>query len=231
MRLVLGVAENMKNKTYPTSVFNQKLLNYLSTLESEFDQIPRERKNKLEELSTYISGKSRIGEPVNITVICTHNSRRSHMGQLWLKVASIFYGIKNVRTFSGGTEATAFYESAVNAMKRVGFDIELMEKSANPIYECLLGKGIPKIKMFSKKYDHFENPSQGFAAIMVCTEADEACPFIPGADVRFSIPYFDPKAFDGTPKEMHAYDERCRQIAREMFYSVKMAGINVELDS
>jgi len=35
---------------------------------------------------------------------------------------------------------------------------------------------------------------------------------------RFALPYDDPKQSDGTPTEVKTYDERCRQIAREMLY-------------
>jgi arsenate reductase len=53
---------------------------------------------------------------------------------------------------------------------------------------------------------------------MTCTHADENCPFIPGA-TRISLPYEDPKAFDGTPEEEAIYAERCRQIARELLFA------------
>jgi hypothetical protein len=53
---------------------------------------------------------------------------------------------------------------------------------------------------------------------MVCAEANESCPIVPGADFRLGLPYQDPKAFDNTPQQNEKYDERCRQIAREMFY-------------
>ncbi len=215
----------MKNTSPPAARLNPELLNYISTLESEFGQIPAERKSKLEELGSYIAGKSAKGSPVNITVICTHNSRRSHIGQLWLKAGAEYYGIEDFHAFSGGTEATAFYKTAMNALKTAGFGFTEIKKGGNPVYECSLGKELPKIKMFSKKYDHVENPPRHFAALMVCTSADEACPFVAGADARFSIPYLDPKAFDGTPQEENAYAERCRQIAREMFYAVKVGGL------
>ena len=62
---------------------------------------------------------------------------------------------------------------------------------------------------------------------MVCSDADEACPFVPGAELRLSMPYDDPKAFDGTPMEEAKYDERSRQIAREMFFAFKYAADNL----
>jgi hypothetical protein len=44
-----------------------------------------------------------------------------------------------------------------------------------------------------------------------------------GAEARIAIPYDDPKAADGTEGEARAYDERCRQIAREMLWVFRAA--------
>jgi arsenate reductase (thioredoxin) len=208
-------------KTMEKPGFYEELANYCQGLESEFDRIPEERKAQLQEISVYIREKKEAGTPVRLTVICTHNSRRSHMGQLWLKTAAVFYRVDQVVTFSGGTEATAFNPRAVAAMQRAGFDLKKMDDTQNPRYEASLGPELEKMVLFSKKYGHEANPSSNFAAIMVCSEADAACPFVPGADGRFAIPYEDPKNFDGTPTETQAYDERCRQIAREMFFVMK----------
>ena len=76
--------------------------------------------------------------------------------------------------------------------------------------------------MFSKKYDHQVNPHEDFTALLVCANADEACPVVPGADARFAIPYKDPKVADNTPEENAMYAARCRQIAREMLYITKV---------
>jgi arsenate reductase len=41
---------------------------------------------------------------------------------------------------------------------------------------------------------------------------------VDGAIARFAIHYTDPRLCDDTPTETKAYNERCREIAREMFY-------------
>lgn len=198
--------------------FYKKLQNYCETLSDEFDQIDAERKAALEEIGDYIFEKNKAGESVKMTVICTHNSRRSHMGQLWLEAAAAWYGVENVQGFSGGTEATAFNPRAVAAMKRAGFSIAKTYDNANPRYQAKLSRALEPIIMFSKRYDDAFNPNKNFAAVMVCSEADASCPIVPGAEERFAIPYEDPKHYDNTPSEQDKYDERCRQIAREFFY-------------
>ncbi len=203
--------------------FFAPLQEYCSTLEKEFDQIAPERKAALEEIADYIAEKYRSSYPVNIVVICTHNSRRSHMGQLWLEAAAAWYGLYRVYGSSGGTEATAFNPRAVTAMQRAGFEIEMIEPQKNPYYRVLMGTSDMPRTIFSKRYDDPVNPKEGFAAVMVCADADEACPIVPGAEDRFAIPYDDPKHFDNTPQEQEKYDECCRQIAREFFYMMRAA--------
>ena len=169
-------------------------------------------------LSDYIREQQVAAQPIQINVICTHNSRRSHIGQIWLQVAAHCYGIENFQSFSGGTEATAFNANAVAAMCRTGLKVEAVVPSENPVYSVQFSETQPSFEAFSKVYDVKPNPHSNFAAVMVCTSADEACPSILGANARFSLPFDDPKAFDGTALEAAKYDERARQIAREFFF-------------
>jgi len=189
-------------------------------LEKEFSLIPIERKKLLFRLSEYFTHKFQQQETPQLIVICTHNSRRSHLGQIWLSVGANFYGLPKVATFSGGTEATAFNSRAVHALKKLGFDITSKKQKSptNPIYEVNWLNEDLAYEAFSKKYDGAPNPSINFGAIMVCTSADVGCPIIAGADFRLALPFEDPKAFDDTPLESEKYTERARQIGREMLY-------------
>jgi arsenate reductase (thioredoxin) len=160
--------------------------------------------------------------------ICTHNSRRSHMAQLWLNTAAGFYGIDGIRPYSGGTETTAFNKNAVAALQRSGFSFTEMEHEGQKVYIATTRGGSIERLMFSKKFDDKVNPKKNFFAVMVCSEADESCPIVPGADNRISLPYDDPRYFDGTPSVDVKYDETSRLIAREMFYV--MAGVKKQLN-
>lgn len=191
---------------------------YCNELTSEFIAIPKERKALLEKIAAYINEKRKQNKTVNLVYICTHNSRRSHFGQVWAKVASNYYGIQDVNTFSGGTEATAFNINAINALKRVGFDIKPIHIEKNSLYHVSYDDQQKPIECFSKVYDDPKNPQKEFAAIMTCSDAEENCPFIPGVELRIGTTYDDPKAFDNTPLQDQMYDERCRQIARETLY-------------
>lgn len=191
---------------------------YVDGLTKEFKSIPENRKEILEKITQYIAKKRVIGSPINLVYICTHNSRRSHFGQVWAHVAASYYGIKNVNTYSGGTEATAFNINAINSLKRVGFTIKPINIEKNTTYHVFHDDNETPSVCFSKTYDDAKNPQKEFAAIMTCSDAEENCPFIPGVELRIGTTYDDPKAFDNTPQQDAKYDERCKQIALETLY-------------
>ena len=191
---------------------------YCNELTTEFELISPERQQLLRKIADYIRRKKAEGSTVNLVYICTHNSRRSHFGQIWAHVAADYYGIDKVYTYSGGTEATAFNTNAINALKRIGFAIHIMKEGTNPVYHIIHDESSSPSVCFSKVYDDVANPQSSFAAIMTCSDAEENCPFIPGVELRIGTTYDDPKAFDNTPLQDSKYDERCRQIARETFY-------------
>ncbi|TXF88026.1 protein-tyrosine-phosphatase [Neolewinella aurantiaca] len=193
---------------------------YIKELTDEETLIPQERKELLLKLSGYIQKKK--GGPVQLNFICTHNSRRSHLAQIWASVAAAWFGLEQVTTFSGGTEATAFNPRAVAALQRAGFDI-VNPGGENPHYRVKFGEAAEPLECWSKTFDDPANPEGDFAAIMTCSDADENCPFIPGVDLRLPLTYEDPKVADDTPQEAERYDERVRQIGREIFFALSNA--------
>ncbi|MEM6724426.1 MAG: protein-tyrosine-phosphatase [Bacteroidota bacterium] len=196
-------------------------------LVSQFDQIPDTRKAGLDQIANYLHQHlvDTDQQLASIIVICTHNSRRSHMGQLWLQIAAAYYGIKGLQTYSGGTEATAFHPNAVKAMQTLGVQIEVEQFGANPVYACSWGPTSPAYLAFSKKFDVPSNPTNGFLALMVCTDADAACPFVSGAVARISLPFDDPKVADGTPHQSAKYLERAEQIGRQCLYVLSKVNV------
>jgi arsenate reductase (thioredoxin) len=184
-----------------TSWITNQLEKFIGERIGEFDQIPEQRKQVLDKVAGYVQSKTKSDSPVNLIFICTHNSRRSHLSQIWAQTAAFYYGVPNVQTFSGGTEATAFNPNAVKAMRESGFQISVAKEGDNPLYEVRFSDEAPAMTVYSKVYDEGENPSSDFAAIMTCSHADDNCPFIPGASLRIPVTYEDPKNFDGTPQQ------------------------------
>jgi protein-tyrosine-phosphatase len=199
-----------------------ELQSLIATLESEFSLITAKRQTELIAFAQDMRASfSQFGR-IDITVICTHNSRRSHLGQLWLKAAALFYGIKGVHTYSGGTEATAFNHRMVLAVKRCGFRVNQLDTNENPKFYIPLSDDDYSLDIhYSKRYDESYNPQKQYIALMVCSQADEACPVVTGAFKRVSLPYEDPKDSDDSPLEAQVYEQKVHEIGREMLFAMQ----------
>ncbi|MGI9158114.1 MAG: protein-tyrosine-phosphatase [Saprospiraceae bacterium] len=180
--------------------------------------VPAARKALLQPLADYIWMQVASGGVARLTFICTHNSRRSHLAQLWAAAAAKYCVVGPVACFSGGTEVTACNPRTLAALTRAGVQAQAITAGDNPVYLLSYADGVNPLVAFSKLYDQAPNPKTAFAAVMTCSDAEENCPFIPGAEQRFPIAYEDPKAFDDTPGETAGYDACCRQIATEMLW-------------
>jgi len=184
---------------------------------SQFSLIPPHRVEKLNALAALAKRELEEKGTLRMNFICTHNSRRSHIAQLWAWVAAEHLGVLPFESFSGGVEVTAFNPRAVKAMRRAGFIIG-EATGDNPHYPVLLDEHAKPRTCYSKTFDDPANPAKDFIAVMVCTDAEQNCPFVAGASHRFSLSFEDPKESDGTPQETEAYDSRVAEIGREMAF-------------
>jgi len=184
----------------------------------DFASLSKDRKEILQPLIDFVQQKSDHHQEIRLNLICTHNSRRSHLAQVWAQTAAYYYGIQNVFCYSGGTEATALYPKVAETLVQSGFKIMKLSENNNPVYAIKFAGNQAPIIGFSKTYDDVFNPENEFAAIMTCSQADGGCPFIAGAEKRIAVTYDDPKAFDNTDQQSEKYNERSVQIATEMFY-------------
>ncbi|MDO6438757.1 protein-tyrosine-phosphatase [Cyclobacterium sp. 1_MG-2023] len=194
----------------------QPLTNTISTL--NLVDIPETRKKALQPLIDFIQAKADTQQEIRLNFICTHNSRRSHLSQVWAQLMAHNFGISNVVCYSGGTEATALFPMVAETLENSGFHIQSLSKGENPVYAIKYAENQHPIVGFSKRFDDAFNPKSNFAAIMTCSQADEGCPFIPGAEKRIPITFEDPKAFDNSPVQAEKYEERSLQIATELGY-------------
>lgn len=182
------------------------------------EKIPIKRKQTLQPLIDFIQLKISSNQEIRINFICTHNSRRSHLAQVWAQTMAHYFNIKNVCCYSGGTETTALFPMIAKTLQNVGFEINIISEGNNPIYNIKYADNKHPIIGFSKTYDDGFNPKSNFAAIITCNSANEACPIVQGAEKRISITYDDPKIFDNTPQQAEKYTERSLQIATELLY-------------
>jgi arsenate reductase len=193
--------------------------NLITTIENISKTIiAEERKVVLQPLIDFIQTKIDTQKSIRLNFICTHNSRRSHLSQIWAQTMAFQFGIKNVFCYSGGTEATAMFPKVGETLTNQGFQIQQLSSDNNPVYAVKYDEEEAAIVCFSKTFDDTFNPTSEFAAIMTCSSADAGCPFIAGAEKRLPIRYEDPKAFDDTDLMDVKYAERSLEIASEMHH-------------
>jgi arsenate reductase len=207
-----------------THALHPELQSYVTSRLNEVSLIPDERKAELRQLSGYVKLCRQQQRPARLTFVCTHNSRRSHLTQIWAQIGASVFGLDHVQTFSGGTEVTACNPRTVAALQRAGLVITTPDASvSNPQYSVSWSNDCSPLICFSKVFNQSPNPASDYCAIMTCSHADQHCPIAIGCDLRLVIRYEDPKVSDDTPMEAATYDDRCRQIAREMLFAMSEA--------
>lgn len=175
------------------------------------------RKNLLLKISQGILEEYNKKGIVNLNFICTHNSRRSQLAQVWGFFAAEYFNL-NIYSYSGGTEVTAFFRNTVKTLQKVGFTFNLQNFShQNPKYVISFEGSSKSMLGFSKRFDHQENRNP-FVAITTCSNADTNCPLIPEAILRFHLPFVDPKSSDGLDNQDETYLKTNQQIAAEIYY-------------
>ncbi len=207
-----------ERSTFATYKMIEPLHKFIQQVQEETPFILEDRKAALDTLSDLIHQQIKVKGSAELLFVCTHNSRRSQFAQVWAQFFAQANGIAELTCYSGGTETTAVYPSTIAAITRAGLESEIVKEGENPRYRLNLGEGMKGVELYSKIYDDVSNPQAGFTAIMTCSEADDACPAIPGALVRVPLTYEDPKHSDGSPEEDETYDETCLIIASEMYY-------------
>lgn len=198
-----------------------ELCRHAALLTTSFDMIESEHLQSINQLSDWIAKNWTPDSTLHVLITCTGNSRRSILGASMGNLAAAYYGFDNIRFHSGGTIPSAFNKRTIATLKEIGFQIEPTgdeaergdSKTPNLIYLVKWGKGLEAVE-FSKRYNVKTNPQSDFSAIMVCSEADQECPTVPGASLRISMTFIDPKLYDEGAFEKSKYAERRDDIGR-----------------
>ncbi|MBX2942707.1 MAG: protein-tyrosine-phosphatase [Cyclobacteriaceae bacterium] len=195
----------------------QKLLEFIKD-DIDINNVSDKRKSILQPLIDFVQLKIDNKQDININFICTHNSRRSHLSQVWAQVAATYFELPNMQCYSGGTEQTALFPKVAETLANQGLNVFKITEGNNPVYGIKFSENDMPVIGFSKKFDDQFNPTASFAAVMTCSQADGGCPFIAGAEKRIPITYEDPKISDNSADQTMVYEQRSAEIATEMFY-------------
>jgi arsenate reductase (thioredoxin) len=116
-----------------------------------------------------------MNEKTRVLFLCTHNSARSQMAEGLLRDLAG----DRFEVFSAGTEATHVRPLAIRTMEEIGVDISRQE---------------------SKTLDRYLDQPFDYV-ITVCDDANEACPYFPGAMSRLHWSFEDPSKAEGSEEE------------------------------
>ena len=200
---------------------SKTLKEYVKIILKNIDMgLEKNRKDKLVKLAQIIKINHEQQNIVKITFICTHNSRRSQFSQVWAYISSLYFKLDFIKPFSGGIEIDTVNLNVINSFINTGLKIEKKQKGEE-VYLLKSLKNDKGISLYSKLSNCSLNPSKHFIAIMTCSDADQMCPVIKGADKKISLPYSDPRVSDNTGLEKEVYNQTCSIIAKEMFYLMK----------
>jgi arsenate reductase len=196
---------------------------YFRTLSASGEQVEPEHREATRQLADWLAENREPGRAREVVFVCTGNSRRSMLGAMLGNAAAAFCELPEVRFFSSGTEPSAFNPRTIAALEAAGFAIEPTGDEAprgesglaNPRYSVRWGSAEDQATVeFSKALGDDALPRSGFAAVLVCSEAAEGCPFVPGASARIPMPLVDPKEADGTAAEASRYAATRDEIGR-----------------
>lgn len=178
--------------------------------------LSEQRKKQLQPLIDYILNKKSKKERVNLIYICVQNSRRSHLAQVIAQDTAFKYKIEDVHCYSGGIEVTRIHPNTLKVLEKMGYKFVLKEDSQNPVFELYYNKAESPILLYSKTFESIIPSIHSFAAVMVCSETETNCPYVPGAEKKFLIPYEDPKLADNSENPLESYWQIAQQIKEEM---------------
>lgn len=202
-------------------MISNTIVSKINQLEGQVNLITAKRKEELKHLAELIVSEYDDYGEVDIIVICTENSLRSQLVQLWVKSISENYNLDFLNAFSGGTKVTSFNSNMVNALSDYGFSIEKLNDIENPGYLISQSEDDKSTDvMFSKLYDDEFNPEYDFIALIVCDVAAENCPVVEDSSHRLVLPYENVKQFDNTEEQLDKYKEKIEEIGREMMFMI-----------
>ncbi|MBC8111544.1 MAG: hypothetical protein H7Y04_10830, partial [Verrucomicrobia bacterium] len=182
--------------------------------------IPSYRRLILHDIATYVINNFLENQFSNLLFVCTHNSRRSQLCQVWGQIAAFHYDLPLVKCFSGGLETENVSEKILQTLEHAGFHVDNPETQNvyNPQHKVYYSTEFDYISLFSKPYNDAGNPKNNFCTVMNCTPSGEKYQQIDGSKLNVSLIYQNPKDNDDKPDETQVYKQISYKVSLEMFY-------------
>ena len=142
--------------------------------------ISEKRKALLNDLASSLKKeivlKEQNDDSVAVVYLCTHNSRRSHFAQVWGHIASVYFGVSNLKNLFRRYSCYACHPNTIAALKQIGFDIKCDDLSCeNPLYHVYYNDE-EFIECYSKANSDESLPQKDFIAVMTCSDSVTTAP-------------------------------------------------------
>ena len=167
----------------------------------------QKRKKRLDNIASVIN--ENLNKTRSIVFLCTHNSRRSQICEVWGKVFAEIYR-KKININSAGAFKTVVHSQVYESIVKCGLIV-------NNKKEIFFDK--KKFKLNSKTTDSIT--MKNFIAVMTCSDAEKSCPHDPKSIRNIKMFFNDPRIYDETDKMSREYLKTTTYIAEELNYIFK----------
>tara|TARA_Y100001949_G_C15986510_1_gene330879 strand:+ start:2001 stop:2567 length:567 start_codon:yes stop_codon:yes gene_type:complete len=167
----------------------------------------QKRKKRLDNIASVIN--ENLNKTRSIVFLCTHNSRRSQICEVWGKVFAEIYR-KKININSAGAFKTVVHSQVYESIVKCGLVVDNKK-------EIFFDK--KKFKLNSKTIDSLT--MKNFIAVMTCSNAEKSCPNDPRSIRNIKMFFNDPRIYDETDKMSREYLNTTIYIAEELNYIFK----------
>ncbi len=159
----------------------------------------QKRKKRLDNIASVIN--ENLNKTRSIVFLCTHNSRRSQICEVWGKVFAEIYR-KKININSAGAFKTVVHSQVYESIVKCGLVVDNKK-------EIFFDK--KKFKLNSKTIDSLT--MKNFIAVMTCSNAEKSCPNDPRSIRNIKMFFNDPRIYDETDKMSREYLNTTTYIA------------------
>ena len=167
----------------------------------------QKRKKRLDNIASVIN--ENLNKTRSIVFLCTHNSRRSQICEVWGKVFAEIYR-KKININSAGAFKTVVHSQVYESIVKCGLIV-------NNKKEIFFDK--KKFKLNSKTTDSIT--MKNFIAVMTCSDTEKSCPHDSRSVRNIKMFFNDPRIYDETDKMSREYLKTTTYIAEELNYIFK----------
>lgn len=176
-----------------------------------FKEIPEDKRNRLNDLSIYISSKLKSKNKVKILLTSPFDDSVGAIGKIWAKMAVIYNDLDQIEIFSG-VDSSRINEGAIEALKQNGLEIKKTKSGASLLYTVKFSESLPSLKISGKRVSHPDNPQSDFVALILNDHSTTPSSIFTGADFRLPIFYDPPQS------QENKYSELSLRVGADMFY-------------